>query len=116
MRLFNSLLNFSLSLLSVSALPTDTAAAASKVSGCGKTLYLEAIDVQRTVKNGRTYWYHLPSGYDKNKQYPVVFGFHGSSRLGGSLDGLAFAADSKLSLSKYSGDVRHILSIVRKSY
>jgi hypothetical protein len=89
------------------ALPTDTATA-TKVAGCGKTLFLKDIEVKRTVKNDRTYWYHLPSSYDKNKQYPVVFGFHGSSKLGNSLDGLAFAADSKLSLNKYSGDVRHM--------
>jgi poly(3-hydroxybutyrate) depolymerase len=108
MGLLNTCIAASLSFLSVfvSALPTDTSTAAAKVPGCGKTLFLDDIEVQRTVKNDRTYWYHLPSSYDKNKQYPVVFGFHGSSKIGNSLDGLAFAADSKLSLSKYSGDVR----------
>ena len=86
------------------AAPTDTAATNSAV-GCGKTLHLKGVDVNRKVDGDRNYWYRLPSNYDKNKQYPVVLGFHGSSRLGGTFDGLAFAADSKLSLSKYSGDV-----------
>jgi hypothetical protein len=92
------------------SLPADNAAV-RKVAGCGKTLILRGIDVFRKVDNGRSYWYRLPPNYDKNKQYPVVFGFHGSSRLGGFFDGLAFAADNKLSLSKYSHDVRSIFRV-----
>ena len=86
-----------------SALPAD--AVAGKVKGCGKTLHLRGVEVNRKVANGRNYWYRLPIDYDKNNQYPVVMGFHGSSKLGGTFDGLAFAADSKLSLIKYSKDV-----------
>ena len=95
-----------LSLLSLtSALPADLTVS-NKVAGCGKNLYMRGVDVNRKVAHDRNYWYRLPINYDKHRQYPVVLGFHGSSKLGGWFDGLAFAADSKLSLSKYSKDVR----------
>lgn len=53
--------------------PTDTVAATG-VAGCGKTLYLKGVEVNRIVDGGRNYWYRLPIDYNKNKQYPVVLG------------------------------------------
>lgn len=86
------------------ALPASSSASDTQVPGCGKTLLLQDIEVLKSVANSRDYWYHLPAGYDKTKQYPVVLAFHGSSKIGSSLDGLAFAADSRLSSSEFSPD------------
>lgn len=41
----------------------------------------------------------MPQSYDENKKTPVVFGFHGSPGIG-----VFFAADTKFSDSKFSGD------------
>jgi len=48
------------------------------------------------VANDRSYWYRLPSNYTSDKQYPIVLGFHGSSKIGAGLDGLGFEVDSRL--------------------
>jgi hypothetical protein len=71
--------------------------------GCGSFHLLKGITLPRFIKSGtrsRSYFVHTPANYDTNKAYPVVVGFHGSSSIG-----LFFEADSKLSDSKYSGDV-----------
>ena len=73
-------------------------------SGCGNTQFLPGVTQYRLgLKSSgmdRSYSYHLPSSYDKNKKYPVVVGFHGSSSVG-----LFFELDTKMSEARYSGDV-----------
>jgi poly(3-hydroxybutyrate) depolymerase len=75
------------------------------VSGCGKTQFLPGVTQYRfglkTSGKSRSYGYHLPSNYDKNKKYPVVVGVHGSSSIG-----TFFELDTKMSDVRYSGDVR----------
>lgn len=77
-------------------------------SGCGKTQILPGVTQYRfglkSSGTDRSYSYHLPSDYDKDKQYPVVLGFHGSSSIGAF-----FEIDTKMSDAKYSANVRHIL-------
>jgi poly(3-hydroxybutyrate) depolymerase len=72
-------------------------------SGCGKTQLLPGITQYRfgleSSGKDRSYSYHVPSNYDKNKQYPVVIGFHGSSSIG-----LFFELDTKMSETRFSGD------------
>jgi poly(3-hydroxybutyrate) depolymerase len=74
-------------------------------SGCGKTQFLPGVTQYRfglkTSGKSRSYGYHIPSNYDKNKKYPVVVGFHGSSSIG-----TFFELDTKMSDARYSGDVR----------
>jgi poly(3-hydroxybutyrate) depolymerase len=74
------------------------------VSGCGKAQFLPGLTKYRfglkTSGRDRSYSYHLPNTYDKNKRYPVVVGFHGSSSIGAF-----FEMDTKLSEARYSGDV-----------
>lgn len=82
------------------ALPANTA----KVLGCGKQTNFDGFTLQRSVANDRSYWYHLPSNYSPNTQYPVVLGFHGSSKIGAGLDGIGFEVDSQLSSSRFSSD------------
>lgn len=77
-------------------------------SGCGKTQVLPGVtqykfDLKSSGKD-RSYGYHLPSNYDKNKKYPVVVGFHGSSSIG-----LFFELDTKMSEERYSGDVSNLV-------
>lgn len=85
----------------VSGLPQIHIARAD--SGCGKTQLFRGVTQYRFgVKSSgkdRSYSYHLPSDYDKNKRYPVVLGFHGSSSTG-----LFFELDSKMSESRFSGN------------
>ncbi|KAF2713837.1 carbohydrate esterase family 1 protein [Pleomassaria siparia CBS 279.74] len=72
-------------------------------SGCGKMQFLTGVTQYRFgLKSSgieRSYSYHLPSDYEKNKQYPVVLGFHGSSSVG-----LFFELDTRMSEARYSGD------------
>jgi poly(3-hydroxybutyrate) depolymerase len=73
-------------------------------SGCGKTQWPKdfthyRFGLQSSGKD-RSYSYHIPENYDKNKPYPVVVGFHGSSSVG-----LFLELDTKLSQSRYSADV-----------
>ena len=72
-------------------------------SGCGKTQFLPGLTQYRfglsSAGLSRSYSYHLPSTYDKNKKYPVVIGFHGSGSIG-----LFFEADTKLSEARFSAD------------
>lgn len=71
-------------------------------SGCGKTHILNAITKPRIIKSTgetRSYGVHLPGNYDKDHQYPVIVGFHGSSSIG-----FFFEADTGLDNAKYTGD------------
>ncbi|KAH7127230.1 Alpha/Beta hydrolase protein [Dendryphion nanum] len=72
-------------------------------SGCGKFQFLPGVTQYRfglkSSGKDRSYSYHLPSSYDKNKKYPVVLGFHGSSGTG-----VFFELDTKLSEARFSGD------------
>ena len=75
----------------------------SAASGCGKTQLLPGVTQYRfgltSSGKSRSYSYHLPSSYDKNKKYPVVLGFHGSSSVG-----LFFELDTKMSEARFSGE------------
>lgn len=80
------------------------AEAADATSGCGKFQFLPGATQYRfglkSSSKDRSYSYHLPASYDKNTQYPVVVGFHGSSSVG-----LFFEMDTKMSEARYSGNV-----------
>jgi poly(3-hydroxybutyrate) depolymerase len=93
-------------LLCTSALPIialPQAPAVAGTPGCGKSQLFRGITQYRfnLVSSGksRSYSYHLPSNYDKNKRYPVVLGFHGSSSTG-----LFFEADTKMSQERFSAE------------
>ena len=83
-------------------------AVAWESSGCGKTQWPTDFTHYRyglkSSGKDRSHLYHIPANYDKNKPYPVVVGFHGSSSIG-----LFFELDTKLSQARYSADVRHLL-------
>ena len=88
----------------VSCLPQPPAHVTSRAaSGCGKTQFLPGVTQYRfgleSSGKQRSYSYHLPSNYDKNKKYPVVLGFHGSSSVG-----LFFELDTKMSEQRYSAE------------
>ncbi|ORY17494.1 carbohydrate esterase family 1 protein [Clohesyomyces aquaticus] len=72
-------------------------------SGCGKSQFLPGVTQYRfglkSAGKDRSYSYHLPSNYGKNKPYPVVIAFHGSSSIG-----LFLEADTRLSEAKFSGE------------
>lgn len=71
-------------------------------SGCGKTHWFNGITQYRSLTStgtDRSYGVHLPSDYDKDRQYPAVLGFHGSSSIG-----FFFEADTRLSSDAYTGD------------
>ncbi|KAF2870015.1 carbohydrate esterase family 1 protein [Massariosphaeria phaeospora] len=72
-------------------------------SGCGNAQFLPGVTQYRfglkSSGKERSYSYHVPSSYDKNKRYPVVVGFHGSSSVG-----LFFELDSKMSEARYSAE------------
>lgn len=71
-------------------------------TGCGKAHWFNGITQYRSLTStgtSRSYGIHLPSDYDKDRQYPAVVGFHGSSSVG-----FFFAADTRLSGSEYSAD------------
>ncbi|PSN75528.1 alpha/beta-hydrolase [Corynespora cassiicola Philippines] len=72
-------------------------------SGCGKSHIFPGWTKYRfglkSSGKERSYSYHLPAGYDKDRKYPVVVGFHGSSSIG-----LFFELDTKMSEMRYSGD------------
>lgn len=94
-----------LAIAGVSAIPhgaTLNQYTGGDTSGCGKTHILNAIPKYRTFKSGddsRGYLAHLPANYDKNHQYPVIVGFHGSSSIG-----LFFEVDTGLDKAKYTAD------------
>lgn len=83
----------------IMAVPASTA----RVPGCMQQKILKGVNVKRMVANDRSYWYRLPLNYTSTKQYPVVLGFHGSSKIGAGLDGIGFEADSRL--NHFSHDV-----------
>lgn len=71
-------------------------------SGCGKTKLFNAIPKIQNLKSSgkdRGYLAHVPANYDKNHQYPVIVGFHGSPGIG-----LFFEGDTGLDSAKYTGD------------
>ena len=99
-----------LTAIGFAATPTGAAVARSTpapytggdTSGCGKTHIFNAFPKIRNLKSGgkdRGYLAHVPEGYDKNKQYPVIVGFHGSSSVG-----FFFEADTGLDLARYTAD------------
>ncbi|KAJ7065774.1 carbohydrate esterase family 1 protein [Mycena amicta] len=66
-------------------------------AGCGTTHWFNGITQYHSLTSNntdRSYSIHLPSSYDKNKAYPLVLGFHGSSGIG-----LFFELDTGLSSS-----------------
>ncbi|KAF2117165.1 carbohydrate esterase family 1 protein [Lophiotrema nucula] len=100
--LFGSLLLLSLLQLAPTlALPQSVFVRAG--AGCGKTQLFPGVTQYRfNLKSSgkdRSYSYHLPPSYDRNKQYPLVLGFHGSSTTG-----LLFELDTKLSETRFSGE------------
>jgi hypothetical protein len=85
------------------ALPPIEAHSRRASSGCGAFHLVNGITLPHFITSSnksRSYFLHTPSGYDTNKPYPVVFGFHGSSSIG-----LFFEVDTGMSDSKYSGQV-----------
>jgi poly(3-hydroxybutyrate) depolymerase len=105
--LISTLLLSSLQLL-VACLPQSQAHLRNHItsraaSGCGKSQFLPGVTQYRfglkSSGKDRSYSYHLPSNYDKNKKYPVVVGFHGSSSVGAF-----FELDTKMSEARYSSD------------
>jgi poly(3-hydroxybutyrate) depolymerase len=71
-------------------------------SGCGKPSFRPGITQYRFLKSSgkdRSYSYHVPSSYDVDQAYAVVFGFHGSSSIGAF-----FELDTKMSQEKYSAN------------
>jgi poly(3-hydroxybutyrate) depolymerase len=86
----------------IHALPQPNDVLTPRSTGCGKKPFLPGITQYRFLKSSnkdRNYSYHLPSSYDADKQYPVVFGFHGSSSIGAF-----FELDTKMSQDRYSSD------------
>ena len=73
-------------------------------SGCGKSKWPTDFTHYRfglkSSGKERSYSYHVPAGYDKNRAYPVVVGFHGSSSVG-----MFFELDTKMSGAPYGVDV-----------
>lgn len=107
-----SLLHAALSHL-VSAIPQVRLTVDARASsGCGKTQLLPGVTQYRlglkSSGKDRSYSYHLPSDYDKNKKYPIVVGFHGSSSIG-----LFFELDTKMNEARYSGNMSNLESTLR---
>lgn len=97
-----------ISLLAAVALPTVISACPATttykgdLSGCGKDHFFNSIPKLQIIQsNGkdRSYTVHLPDTYDKNKVYPVILGFHGSSSIG-----TFFELDTGLDNAKYTAD------------
>jgi poly(3-hydroxybutyrate) depolymerase len=81
-----------------------TASLAIRAGGCGKTHLLRGITQYHDLLSSgkeREYSVHLPGDYDKDKQYPVVLGFHGTDSVG-----FFFEVDTKMSQSRFSANVR----------
>ena len=71
-------------------------------SGCGKTHLFNGITKWRDLESGgvgRKYGVHVPADYDKDHQYPTIFGFHGSGSIG-----FFFEADTRLDEAQFTGD------------
>ncbi|EPS44170.1 hypothetical protein H072_1852 [Dactylellina haptotyla CBS 200.50] len=70
-------------------------------AGCGKDVAATSNrQFNITSSNtGRGFLLHLPDGYDTNKQYPVIFGFHGSGSVG-----IYFEVDTKFSAPEWAGN------------
>lgn len=81
----------------------NTPRAIRQTEGCGKTHLFNGITKYFSLTSSerdRDYSIHLPSDYDETSPYPVVLGFHGSDSVG-----FFFEADTKMSESRFSGDV-----------
>jgi len=71
-------------------------------SGCGRTQWFPGTTRYfrlRSSSRMRDFSVHIPLSYDKNRQYPTVLGFHGSSSIG-----FFFEADTKMSEPRFSND------------
>ena len=55
-----------------------TASTALKSAGCGVDPRPQGAATIQVDGLARTYEFSLPTGYDKNRPYPLVFGFHGA--------------------------------------
>ena len=95
-----------LALLAAATASAAPAAAAAPykgdTSGCGKTHILDGLTHPYFITSGggsRSYGIHAPTTYSKDKQYPVIVGFHGSSSIG-----LFLEADTGLDAAEYTGD------------
>lgn len=90
----------------VAALPhPDTNAPATLPAGCSTRYLFDGVTRHVfNLKSGqktRSYSYHIPRNYNENRehQYPVVMGFHGSSSIG-----LFFEADTRMDRDEFSAD------------
>lgn len=81
-----------------SCAPTAVPYAHGDTSGCGKTHLLNGITQYRNIAS-RSYSIHLPTGYAKKEQYPLILGFHGSDSIG-----LFFEVDTGLSSPLYTAN------------
>lgn len=84
-------------------LPSAHASTASDsdTSGCGK-FHFGGLTTRHEIKSSRlsrSYTAHVPLGYDKHKQYPLIVGFHGSDSIG-----FFFEADTRLDSSRFTAD------------
>jgi len=75
---------------------------ASGTAGCGEDHTISGVTLPFGLTSSgrdRSYSVHIPFGYDENKPYPVVLGFHGSDSIG-----LFFEVDTRMSSSDYTPD------------
>lgn len=89
-----------------------TTVARRQTEGCGKTHLFNGITQYYDLTSSereRQYSVHLPSDYDEANPYPVVLGFHGSDSVG-----FFFEVDTKMSESRFSSDVSHIIFDIKK--
>jgi poly(3-hydroxybutyrate) depolymerase len=87
-------------LLLASILDLTAAAAAAAAPGCGKQVANVGATTLVNLTSSdttRNYFVHVPSGYDVNRQYPVVLAFHGSPETSQELE-----LDTRLSDPKWS--------------
>ncbi|KAK6528512.1 hypothetical protein TWF281_009753 [Arthrobotrys megalospora] len=78
-----------------------SSAIADDTPGCGKAVPSGAIGSTRKISitssnTNRTFDVHLPQGYDSDKDYPVILGFHGAPGIG-----LYFEADTMFSAPRW---------------
>lgn len=81
----------------------ETTAMSSGSEGCGKTATRPDPATKQTLSvsgTNRTYLLFLPTNYDKSKEYPVVFAFHG-----GGGNGAAARNDFKLEAAANNGAI-----------
>jgi len=76
----------------------------SRSAGCGKPATGSSTFQMRTLRVGdrdRVYFVRVPSTYDRNRAYPLYFGFHNSGGNGalGGVDLVEFAGDDAIFVS-----------------